>query len=85
MVLDIDLSYGVEYIEQMTDKLIETNADIVIASPYMKGGKVTAVPFMRRAMSKYVNKFMHFAAQDKYHTFTGMVRPIEKNIFNRKS
>ncbi|HET7116379.1 MAG TPA: glycosyltransferase family 2 protein, partial [Hanamia sp.] len=47
VVLDIDLSYSVDYIEQMTDKLIETNADIVMASAYMKGGKVTAVPFMR--------------------------------------
>jgi glycosyltransferase involved in cell wall biosynthesis len=79
VVLDIDLSYGVEYIEQMTDKLLETTADIVIASAYMKGGKVTAVPFMRSVMSKYVNKFMRLAAQDKYYTFTGMVRAYRKN------
>ena len=58
VVLDIDLSYDVGYIEEMTDKLVNTRADIVIASPYMKGGKVTAVPFMRSVMSKYVNKFM---------------------------
>lgn len=79
VVLDIDLSYSVDYIEQMTDKLIETNADIVIASAYMKGGKVTAVPFMRAVMSKYVNRFMRFAAQDKYYTFTGMVRAYRKS------
>jgi glycosyltransferase involved in cell wall biosynthesis len=74
VVLDIDLSYSVEHIELMVDKLIETSSDIVIASPYMPGGKVTAVPFGRRIMSKWVNKFMRFAAQDKYYTFTGMVR-----------
>lgn len=79
VVLDIDLSYSVDYIEQMTDKLIETSADIVIASAYMKGGKVTAVPFMRSVMSKYVNRFMRFAAQDKYYTFTGMVRAYRKS------
>ena len=79
VVLDIDLSYDVEYIEQMTDKLVETSADIVIASAYMKGGKVTAVPFMRAVMSKYVNRFMSFAAQDKYYTFTGMVRAYRKS------
>lgn len=79
VVMDIDLSYAVEYIEQMTDKLIETSADIVIASAYMKGGKVTAVPFMRAVMSKYVNRFMSFAAQDKYYTFTGMVRAYRKS------
>src|SRR5690242_520381 len=74
IVLDVDLSYGVEYVETMTDKLLQESADIVIASPYMKGGKVTAVPFSRRIMSRYVNKFMRIAAQDKYHTYTSMVR-----------
>ncbi len=74
VVLDVDLSYGVEYIEQMVEKLIENSADIVIASPYMKGGKVTAVPFSRKIMSKWVNKFMRIAAQDKYYTYTSMVR-----------
>src|SRR5258705_697900 len=39
VVLDVDLSYSVEYIEKMVDKLIEKSADIVLASPYMKGGK----------------------------------------------
>jgi dolichol-phosphate mannosyltransferase len=79
VVLDVDLSYGTEYIEIMVDKMIETQADIVIASPYMKGGKVTGVPFLRRVMSKYVNKFMSFASQDKYYTFTGMARAYRKD------
>jgi glycosyltransferase involved in cell wall biosynthesis len=74
VVLDVDLSYSVEYIEQMVDKLVETSADIVLASPYMKGGKVTGVPFSRRVMSKWVNRIMRIAAQDKYHTYTAMVR-----------
>lgn len=80
VVIDIDLSYAVEHIETMADRLIKTNADIVMASPYMKGGQVTAVPFLRRIMSKWVNKFMRFAAQDKYHTFTGMVRAYRKDF-----
>lgn len=74
VVLDVDLSYGVNYIEQMVDRLIKDSADVVIASPYMKGGQVTAVPFSRKIMSKWVNKFMRIAAQDKYHTYTSMVR-----------
>ena len=83
VVLDIDLSYSVEYIEKMTDKLIETCSDMVIASPYMKGGKVTAVPFLRKIMSLWVNKFMRIAAQDKYHTYTGMVRAYRKGFIQR--
>ncbi|HMG67048.1 MAG TPA: glycosyltransferase family 2 protein, partial [Chitinophagaceae bacterium] len=80
VVLDVDLSYSVEYIEKMVDKLIETSSDIVVASPYMKGGKVTAVPFSRKIMSKWVNRFMKMSAQDKYHTFTGMVRAYRRDF-----
>lgn len=79
VVMDVDLSYGVVYIEQMVDKLNEAVADVVIASPYMEGGKVTAVPFLRKVMSKWVNRFMRMAAQDKYHTFTGMVRAYRRD------
>ncbi|MBA3283725.1 MAG: glycosyltransferase family 2 protein, partial [Nitrosopumilus sp.] len=80
VVLDVDLSYSVEYIEEMVDKLREAVADIVIASPYMKGGKVTAVPFLRRILSRWVNRFMRMAAQDKYYTFTGMVRAYRRDF-----
>lgn len=80
VVMDIDLSYSVEHIETMVDKLIETSADIVVASPYMKGGKVTAVPYGRKIMSIWVNKFMSFSAQDKYYTFTGMVRAYKASF-----
>ncbi len=80
VVLDVDLSYSVVYIEEMVDKLKEAVADIVIASPYMEGGKVTAVPFSRRVLSRWVNKFMRMAAQDKYHTFTGMVRAYRRDF-----
>ncbi|MEA3444476.1 MAG: glycosyltransferase family 2 protein, partial [Bacteroidota bacterium] len=74
VVLDIDLSYSVEHIEILVDKQIETHADVVNASAYMKGGKVSNVPFGRALMSNIVNKFMHIAAQEHYYTFTGMVR-----------
>lgn len=74
VILDVDLSYSVDNIEKLVDKLIDESADIVIASPYMKGGKVTAVPFIRKQMSRHVNWFMRIAAQEKYYTFTGMVR-----------
>jgi len=80
VVMDIDLSYSVDHIEKMVDKMIETSSDIVIASPYMKGGEVTDVPFGRKLMSRWVNRFMRIAAQDKYHTYTGMVRAYRKDF-----
>ncbi len=82
VVLDIDLSYSVEHIEKLVEKIVESSADIVIASPYMPGGKVTEVPFTRKIMSRWVNRFMRIAAQDKYHTYTGMVRAYKKDFIN---
>ncbi len=46
----------------------------------MKGGKVSNVPFTRALMSKLVNKFMRIAAQEHYHTFTGMVRAYKADF-----
>ena len=80
VVMDIDLSYSVEHIGRMVDKMVEKSADIVIASPYMKDGKVIAVPFGRKIMSRWVNRFMRFCAQDKYYTFTGMVRAYKSTF-----
>jgi len=80
VVLDVDLSYSVDHIGLMADKMIETSCDMVVASPYMKGGKVTSVPFGRKIMSKWVNKFMRVAAQDKFYTFTGMVRAYKTSF-----
>ena len=74
ITMDIDLSYAPWHIGNLLETLVNTKADVVIASPYMKGGKVTAVPFIRRIMSRWVNRFMRVVAQEKLHTYTGMVR-----------
>lgn len=74
VVLDIDLSYAPELIEKMLDKLLEAEADVVVASPYMKGGKCTKVPFFRLMLSKCVNKLMRLSSGINIHTFTGMAR-----------
>jgi glycosyltransferase involved in cell wall biosynthesis len=74
ITLDLDLSYAPYHIGKLFDTLESTQADVVIASPYMKGGKVTAVPFIRKFLSRWVNRFMRLASQEKYHTYTSMVR-----------
>ncbi len=80
IVLDIDLSYNTKHIEQLLAKAMEVDADIVVASPYMRGGKNTAVPWKRLLLSKTVNRIMRMNSSSDLHTFTGMVR-IYKNSF----
>ena len=50
VTLDLDLSYSPEHIERLLNAIIETEAQIVVASPYMKGGKVSNVPFFRKIL-----------------------------------
>jgi glycosyltransferase involved in cell wall biosynthesis len=74
IVLDIDLSYAPDHIEKLLTEAIETDADIVVASPYMKGGRNTKVPAMRLLLSKTVNRLLALTSPVRLHTFTGMVR-----------
>ena len=41
---------------------------------------MTAVPFIRKLMSRWVNWLMLIAAQEKFHTFTCMVRAYKGNF-----
>ena len=74
ITMDLDMSYAPWHIEKLVETLVSNQAEVVVASPFMKGGKVTAVPLLRNVLSRGVNLFMKIAAQQKYHTFTGMVR-----------
>jgi glycosyltransferase involved in cell wall biosynthesis len=77
VTLDIDLSYTPDHIERMLDRLRETKAKIVIASPYLSGGAVENVPALRKILSVGANKFLSFAAHGRIKTLTGMVRAYD--------
>jgi len=82
VVLDIDLSFGPDHVERLMDTAIKEDADIVIASPYMKGGKTTKVPFHRLLMSKGLNKLMRLTSGINLHSFTGMARAYRKEFLD---
>ncbi|MEZ5330034.1 MAG: glycosyltransferase family 2 protein [Verrucomicrobiales bacterium] len=77
VTMDIDLSYSVDHIGRMLDRIISTRAQLVLASPYAEGGSVANVPFGRALMSRVANRFLRMVAPDNISTFTGMVRAYE--------
>ncbi|MCX6577064.1 MAG: glycosyltransferase family 2 protein [Candidatus Aminicenantes bacterium] len=90
VVIDIDLSYAPDHIGVMLAKLKETRAKIVIASPYRKGGQVSHVPWGRRLLSRWANRFLCLMAtkdyfSDKLTTITGMVRAYDGLFIRRLS
>lgn len=74
IVLDCDLSYAPDHIGQLLDQIRLKHAKIVVASPYARGGRVSDVPWLRRVMSAWGNRFLASVARCGVSTLTGMVR-----------
>jgi len=77
VTLDVDLSYSPDHIGRLLDTIRRTRARIVVASPYMKDGKVSNVPWLRKTLSRWANRYLSFAAPGKLSTLTGMVRAYD--------
>jgi len=77
IVLDIDLSYGPEHIGLLLDRITSTDARLVLASPYMRGGRVVDVPWLRLLFSRLANWFLARASGQNISTMTCMVRAID--------
>ncbi len=58
VTLDADLSYGPQYITRLYRALEENQADIALASPYVKGGRVQNVPLYRYLISRMGNRYL---------------------------
>jgi len=74
ITLDIDLSTHPEYILKMIEKLNETDAEVVIASPMLKGGLMSGMPWYRYILSICANKFLSYFAPGNISSLTSMSR-----------
>ena len=77
VVMDMDLSYSPEHIGKLLKTIRETRAKVVVASPYMKGGRIANVPWIREVLSKNANRFLSYTAKRSLSTLTGMVRAYD--------
>jgi len=74
VTLDVDLSYAPYHINLMLRALEQTNAAMVLTSPYMRGGMVVNVPWTRKILSAWANRYLSVATGGQLATLTGMVR-----------
>jgi len=81
VVLDADLSYAPEVIEQLVTARFEAGAAAALASPYMPGGRVANVPLGRLIASRGANALLSFCVGGHIKTFTGMVRAYDRTVF----
>jgi len=78
VTLDADLSYGPGHVGALLDAAVETRAKVVIASPYAKGGRTTAVPWWRKLLSRASNALLSLTAKGHLSTLSGMVRCYDR-------
>jgi glycosyltransferase involved in cell wall biosynthesis len=83
VTLDLDLSYAPYHIALMLRALKETNAGIVLASAYMRGGRVVNVPWTRKELSAWANRYLSLATGGRIATLTCMVRAYNAAAIRR--
>jgi dolichol-phosphate mannosyltransferase len=79
--IDADLSYAPGYIVSLTDVLREEpEVDLVLASPYMPGGGVRKVPFLRLLISRVGNRVLRMMMPGRVYTSTGIFRAYRRKV-----
>ncbi|MCP3931229.1 MAG: glycosyltransferase family 2 protein [Bacteroidetes bacterium] len=81
--LDADLSYAPNHIERMVEKLVNNNADLVLASAYGSGGTVKSVPFIRLWISRLGNMILSFMYGENITVLTCIARAYRKTFIER--
>ncbi|GAB4312187.1 MAG: hypothetical protein Kow0019_10980 [Methanobacteriaceae archaeon] len=83
VTIDADLSYSPDHIPLLINEIKKDDTlDIVVGSPYMKGGRVEDVPFFRLFISKTANKFVGFSMDENLSTVTGILRAYRKDVID---
>lgn len=80
VTVESDLNYGTEVVFRLYKELLDTDADVVIASPYAKGGKVENSPFWRDFLSRLGNRILRMAVEADITTISGMTRGYKGNF-----
>ncbi|MCE7697949.1 MAG: glycosyltransferase family 2 protein, partial [Methanobacterium paludis] len=78
-----DLSYNTDHIIKLASELInDESLDMVLGSPYMEGGEVKNVPFVRLFISKVANIFVGFSIPGDLSTVTSVLRAYRKEVLD---
>lgn len=82
--IDADLSYSPDQILNLVNRLEQPDKpDIVLASPYMPGGRTDGVSLFRLIISRGANVILRQAMGRKYYTLTGIFRAYRREVFDK--
>jgi len=84
LTMDGDLNHQPEELPLFLKKMKETNADIIIGSRYIKGGKMLKMPVWKKFISGttniIINLLFHFNVKDKTSGYRLMKREVTDNV-----
>lgn len=81
VTIESDLSWNADAILRMLQTFEEDpSVDIVLASPYMPGGRTENIPFKRLAISQLGNKILGMAMPQKFYMVTQMFRAYRREV-----
>lgn len=80
--IDADLTYSPDHISQIWNELKKQEADLVLGSVYMKGGKVIDVPLKRVLVSRIGNLILGLSFSGKIRTITCVLRGYRKEVLD---
>jgi glycosyltransferase involved in cell wall biosynthesis len=83
VTIESDLSWNAETILEMVARLEQDKTvDIILGSPYMKGGRTENIPFGRLAISKIGNKILGLAMPGNLNMVTQMFRAYRREVLD---
>lgn len=82
---DVDLSYSIEHIDRLLQEIRNSGAKVVLASPSLKEGKFTRVPFVRKFLCIFANRFLSTVSSGNLTNLTSMTRVYEGNFIRSLS
>ncbi|MCK4791245.1 MAG: glycosyltransferase family 2 protein [Desulfobacteraceae bacterium] len=78
---EIDLSWGDDIVNRLFNAMLENpDADIIVASPHLKGGGYKNVPPKRVFLSKFGNKIIRTFMTNAATMNTGMTRAYKREV-----
>lgn len=77
--VDADCTYNLSYIPKMLE-MMDSNTDIVLASPYHPAGKSDIRPKYRHFLSITTSKIYSLLTLSRIHTFTALFRVYRRKV-----
>ncbi len=77
-----DLSWGPTIIENLLEGLKTQPVDMVVASPYLPGGRLENVPLHRVFLSKFGNKILSLTTESRITMLSGMTRGYRREVLD---